>query len=148
MFVDLSSCFHNISPSAKKLHFYRQLSAEGKNMGFIILAMVAAIFCLALIVSIIIGTIGFIIYRRHGRARISGKQVFRYVFLAIILIGLISINLIPFPQAPPGSNYHEWFNEWGVKAVLYALTPGIAFLLAALASLFCQKAADNSPLVK
>lgn len=54
------------------------------------------------------------------------------------MTGIIAINAIPFPQAPAGSNYREWMNEWVIKAVVYALLPGSACLLGGIASILVK----------
>ena len=107
-------------------------------MGFIIFTITAIAFSVAAAISIVVGAIGIILYFWRGKSSERTKRVFWYSLIGSILIGVIIINLIPFPQAPAGSNYREWLNEWVIKAVVYALIPGVACLFGGTASTFAQ----------
>jgi len=105
-------------------------------MGFFIFATTAIAFMMAAVISASLGVIGIILYTWRGRSRKPSKQAFWYVLAGSIVIGVLVINLVPFPQAPAGSNYGEWLNEWVIKAVVYALIPGVASLLGGVTSVF------------
>ena len=91
-------------------------------------------FSVAAAFSIVVGAVGVILYIWRGKSTKQTKRVFWYILTGSIGIGVLAINVIPFPQAPGGSNYHEWLNEWVIKAVAYALIPGVACLLGGVTS--------------
>lgn len=103
-------------------------------MGFIISTATIIAFSVAAVVSIILGVIGIALYVWRGRSNQQTRRVFWSVLIAITLLGIIVINVMPFPQAPAGSNYSELLNEWTIKAVVYALIPGVACLLGGISS--------------
>jgi hypothetical protein len=107
-------------------------------MGFFIFAAASIAFSLASVISIVIGVIGVILYVWQGKNSKQARRIFWYSLIGSILFGVIIINLVQLPQAPAGSNYSEWLNEWVIKAVVYALFPGAACLLGGVASIFTQ----------
>jgi hypothetical protein len=107
-------------------------------MGFFIFAATAIAFSAAAVISAGLGAVGIILYIWRGRGGAQSKRVFWYVLIGGGVIGIIMINLIPFPHAPAGSNYSEWMTEWVVNAAAYALTPGAACLLGGIASVFAR----------
>lgn len=107
-------------------------------MGFIIAAAAAIAFSVAALISIAVGTIGVILYVWRGRSSQQAKRVFWYSLIGGTMIGVIIINTIPFPQAPAGSNYSEWMNEWVIKAMVYAMIPGVSCLLGGITSVFVR----------
>jgi len=107
-------------------------------MGFIIFVATSTAFLVAAVISLGIGAIGVIMFLWRGRGSTRVKRAFWYVLISSMLIGVIIINVIQFPQAPMGSNYEEWLNEWVIKAVVYALIPGVACFLGGAASIFTQ----------
>jgi len=112
-------------------------------MGFIIAAATAIAFSIAALISMAVGAIGVILYVWRGRSSQQAKRVFWYSLIGGILIGIIIINVIPFPQAPAGSNYSEWMNEWVIKAVVYAMIPGVSCLLGGITSMFARMMATK-----
>lgn len=107
-------------------------------MGVFIFAATMIAFLVAAVISIAVGAIGIFLYIWRGRKSRQTKQAFWYILLGTITVGVVIINIIRFPQAPAGSNYSEWMNEWVIKAVVYALIPGVACLLGGMVSMFTE----------
>jgi hypothetical protein len=107
-------------------------------MGFIVFTATAIAFSVAAVISIMVGAVGITFYVWRGRSSPKTRRVFWYILIGSTLIGMITINVIPFQQAPAGSNYSEWLNEWAVKAIVYALIPGVGCLLGGAASILAQ----------
>jgi hypothetical protein len=111
---------------------------ESGIMGFILFTATAIAFSIATVISIVVGAVGIVLYVWRGRSSQRTRRVFWYSLFGVVLIGIIIINSIPFPQAPAGSNYTELANEWVIKAIVYALIPGVGCLLGGITSLFAR----------
>jgi len=114
-------------------------------MGFLLFAASSVAFSVAGVISIVLGVIGIALYIWRGRYSKQTKQFFWYILVGIILMGVLIVNLIPYPQAPAGSNYAELLNEWAIKAVVYALLPGVACLFGGATSLFVHMVLIKEP---
>lgn len=107
-------------------------------MGFFIFTATAITFSVAAAISVVVGAVGIALYLWRGRGSQRTRRAFWYSLFGVALGGLIVINVIPFPQAPAGSNYSEWMTEWVIKAATYALIPGAACLLGGITSMFAR----------
>ena len=98
-------------------------------MGFIILVFVAIAGTIALGCSIVLAAIGIGFYIRNKTHRPQAKKLFYTPAIATVLISYIAVSMWPFPKGSPGSNYPEILLEWGTKAVIYLVAPGLGCFL-------------------
>lgn len=111
---------------------------ESGVMGFILFTATAIAFSVAAVISIVVGAVGVALYIWRGRGSQRTRRLFWYSLFGVILSGIVIINVIPFPQAPAGSNHSELANEWIIKAVVYVLIPGAACLFGGITSMFVR----------
>ncbi|MEW6406383.1 MAG: hypothetical protein AB1649_31755 [Chloroflexota bacterium] len=134
----LSALLSDIALASVAIVLFGIAGKESGVMGFILFTAAAIAFSVAAVISIVVGAVGVALYLWRGRGSQRTRRAFWYSLFGVVLVGTVIINVIPFPQAPAGSNYSEMANEWIVKAVVYALIPGAACLLGGIASMFAR----------
>jgi len=108
-------------------------------MGIILgFALFTGIFIVVLI-SILLVTTAIIVVRRRGEMRSHVWRVFLPVSVVSLALLVLGVYHYPYDIGTPGSNYSVLFGHFFFVGLAYSAIPGVASILAFLATLFCPR---------
>ena len=108
-------------------------------MGLMLFGTMVVGWILGLGITAVLGSVGIGFTIKAGKSRRGVWWGFAVVFVVILSLLVYGIRLIPFEQVRPGSDYDLAMKNGFLTGISYCACPGIAALLAGLASLLAPK---------
>ncbi len=90
-------------------------------------------------VTAVLGTVGLAVTIRLARTRIRAWRWFAVAVALLCLLCLIAVHVYPYPAVRPGSDYDVAMKNLFLQGLGYCASPGLAILLAALATMCAPK---------
>lgn len=116
-------------------------------MGLVLMAALIAGCVLGLGAAAGLGGIGIVMASRSAGGRARAWGCFAAVFLSVLLLCILAVQLFPYEAVRPGSDYDILAKNLFFQGLGYCASPGLAALLAGLATrwLTGSKTPSNCP---
>lgn len=111
-------------------------------MGFILAGGMAAGFILGLLLTAVTGAVAVVLLLRWVKQRRNVWPVFFPVAVAMLAFLIVLVRIYPFEPVTPGSDYDIAMKNLFVQGLGYGVSPGVAALMAALASRLARHRRD------
>lgn len=98
---------------------------------------------IGLLISLLLAIVTIIIAVRNAKTRIHVRRVFIMVALVSLPLLALGVHCYPYNAGDTGSNYSALFGHYFVIGLAYAVLPGMATLLALLATRLCPRIPAN-----
>ena len=90
-------------------------------------------------VTAVLGAVGLAVTIRLARTRVRAWRWFAVAVALLCLLCLIAVHMYPYPAVRPGSDYDVAMKNLFLQGLGYCASPGLAALLAALATMLGAK---------